>query len=306
LVFAVRDDPWAVDRVRSSGLAVVVIPRQLSPSAEVERCVEDARRLACDAAAVDMLDTSAEPDLCAALRDADLRVTTFDDTGPGRLSAHQVINFLVRDPEPAVISGRGIRLREGPKYATLGPEYGGCDQIPKSTRPAASRLLITMGGGDAAGLAVICLSALRPEPPLEVAVVTGAAFPHRDALQAAAQVSAHRVRIEMAVSSLKTEWEAADMAIVAGGLTMHEALVMGVPSIAVCQEVWHQPFLARLFEEQGVMLNLGLGRDVSSEAIGAAVAELAVDAARRSAMSRDGQRLSDGRGTERVVELLLG
>jgi spore coat polysaccharide biosynthesis predicted glycosyltransferase SpsG len=306
LVFCVRDQPWAVERARSSGLEVSTLPDHLSPADEVEWCVGEARRLECDTAAVDLLDTPAQPDVCGALTAAGLRVVTFDDTGPGRLSAHHVINFLVRDREPAALAARGVELHEGPQFATLSPEYAMRDQVPKPIRPVAERLLITMGGGDAAGLAVKSLSALRTEPPLEVAVVIGSAFPHLNALHRAAEASPHPVRIEAALASLQPEWEAADMAIVAGGLTMHEALVMGVPCIAVCQDVWHQPFLARLFQGQAAMINLGLGREVSDEAIGKSVAELAVDATKRAAMSRAGQLLCDGRGTERVVDLLLG
>src|SRR5205823_7194013 len=110
-------------------------------------------------------------------------------------------------------------------------------------------------------------------------------FPHMEALRAAASTSPHAVRIEAALPSLLPEWEAADMAVVAGGLTMHEALVTGTPSIAVCQDVWHQPFLSRLFAAEGVMVDLGLGREASEAAIGAAVADLARDAARRAAMA---------------------
>jgi spore coat polysaccharide biosynthesis predicted glycosyltransferase SpsG len=95
------------------------------------------------------------------------------------------------------------------------------------------------------------------------------------------------------------------MAVVAGGLTMHEALVTGTPAIAVCQEVWHQPFLARLFATEGVMIDLGLGQEVSEHAIGSTTAELALDTSRRERMSRAGQRLCDGKGTERVVDVLL-
>jgi spore coat polysaccharide biosynthesis predicted glycosyltransferase SpsG len=306
LIFCVRDQPWAVERARSSGLELVLLPGDLSPSDEVAWCAGAACRLRCDTAAVDLLDTPAEPDLCGGLAAAGLRVVTLDDTGPGRLSSHHVINFLVRDPKPAELAARGVELHEGPGFATLGPEYAGRNRDPKPIRPVAERLLITMGGGDAAGLAVKSLRALRPEPLLKVAVVIGSAFPHLEALHRAAEVSPHEVRIEAALASLQTEWETADMAIVAGGMTMHEALVMGVPSIAVCQEVWHQPFLSRLFEGHNAMIDLGLGRDVSDEAIGTAVAELAVDEATRAAMSRAAQLLCDGRGAERVAGLLLG
>jgi spore coat polysaccharide biosynthesis predicted glycosyltransferase SpsG len=306
LTFCVRAHPWAVACARRAGLEVVELPFDLPIAEEPQRCVQAARRLGCDAAAVDLLDTPAEPDLCGALRAAGLRVVTFDNTGPGRLAAHAVINFLVRDPAPGAVAARGGSLYEGPEYATLLPEYAGRDQQPKMIRPRAERLLVTMGGGDAAGLAVKVVRALQPDPPLSVSVVVGSAFPHMEALQAAASASPHTVRVEDALPSLLPEWEMADMAVVAGGLTMHEALVTGTPAIAVCQEVWHQPFLARLFAAQGVMVDLGLGRDLSEDAIGAAVAELAGDPARREQISRGGQRLSDGRGTERVADVLLG
>jgi spore coat polysaccharide biosynthesis predicted glycosyltransferase SpsG len=305
LVFCVRAHPWAVQRAQAAGLEAVELPLGLTPEQELGRCVHASQERGCDSAVVDLLDTPAEADLCGVLRSAGLRVFTFDDTGPGRFSADCVINFLVRDPDPAALAGRGVELHEGPQYATLAPEYAGRSEIVKAIRPLASSLLVTMGGGDAAGLAVKALRALRPDPLLTIAVVVGAAFPHMDALQAAAALSPHQVRVEDALPSLLSKWEASDMAIVAGGLTMHEALAMGVPSIAVCQDVWHQPFLASLFAREGVMVDLGLGREVSEGAIGAAVADLAADSVRREQMSRSGQRLCDGRGTQRVVDLLL-
>jgi spore coat polysaccharide biosynthesis predicted glycosyltransferase SpsG len=306
LTFSVRAHPWAVERVRGAGLELVSLPLHLDAEEEVRRCVAEALRLGSDMAAVDLLDTPAAPDLGAALRTAGLRVVTFDNTGPGRLSAHAIINFLVRDPDPAALAARGIHLYEGPEYATLLPEYAGLNEHLKVIRPQAERLLVSMGGGDAAGLAVKVVRALRPDPPLSVVVVVGSAFPRLPALRAAVSASPHAIRIEQALPSLLPEWESADLAVVAGGLTMHEALVTGTPAIAVCQEVWHQPFLSRLFAAEGVMIDLGLGLEASEAAIGAAIAELALDTARRERISRAGQRLCDGRGTERVVDVLLG
>ena len=54
------------------------------------------------------------------------------------------------------------------------------------------------------------------------------------------------------------------------------------------------------------MVDLGLGLTASEAEIGDTVAGLAADADRRERLSRAGQRLCDGRGTERVVEVLLG
>src|SRR5581483_5577309 len=102
----------------------------------------------------------------------------------------EVINFLVRDPDPALLAARGVSLREGPEYATLLPEYEGVNRVPKSIAPRARRLLISVGGGDAAGLALKAIRALAllPDPP-EAAVVVGSAFPHGAELERLIQAS---------------------------------------------------------------------------------------------------------------------
>ena len=107
------------------------------------------------------------------------------------------------------------------------------------------------------------------------------------------------------VPSLIAEFQRADMAVVAGGLTMHEALATGTPALALWQDIWHQEFLARYWAERGMMVDLGKGTEAGEEAIAAAIDALAVDPARRCRMSLGGQPHVDGRGTERVARVLV-
>src|SRR5439155_2593594 len=101
---------------------------------------------------------------------------------------------------------------------------------------------------------------------LEVTVVVGSAYPHRESLDALAATASMTVNVRQNLASLIEEFRGADMAVVAGGLTMHEALATGTPSLAVSQEVWHQEFLAHFWSERGVMVDLGRGADAREEA----------------------------------------
>jgi spore coat polysaccharide biosynthesis predicted glycosyltransferase SpsG len=302
LIFVTRAHAWALARIEQAGLPYRALPVDASPEAEVEATLTVARALRPDLAVVDMLDTGGAPDLCAALRMTGVPVLTFDNTGPGRLSADEVINFLVRDPDPAALAAPGIALREGPEYATLLPEYEGVNRTPKPIEPRARHLLISVGGGDAAGLALKALRAvaLLPDPP-EATVVVGSAFPHGEELARLVNTSRSPVAVRRDLPSLLPEFRLADMAVVAGGLTMHEALATGTPSLALCQEVWHQRFLAGWFAERGAMVDLGIGLAADEVAVAAAIDALAGDPERRTAMSRAGQALVDGAGTRRVA-----
>jgi UDP-2,4-diacetamido-2,4,6-trideoxy-beta-L-altropyranose hydrolase len=302
LTFLTRAHPWAIVRIEQVGLPYQALPVDVTPESEIEALQAASRALRPDLAVVDLLDTGTAPDLCAALRATGVPVLTFDNTGPGRLTADEVINFLVRDPDPAELAERGVSLHEGPEYATLLPEYEGVNRIPKRIAPHARQLLISVGGGDAAGLSLKAVHALAalPDPP-EATVVVGSAFPHADELARLVEVSPARVTVRRDLPSLLPELQRADMAVVAGGLTMHEALATGTPPLALCQEVWHQQFLAGWFAERGAMVDLGRG-DIAEEAVVAsAIAALAADPERRAAMSRAGQALVDGAGTRRVA-----
>jgi spore coat polysaccharide biosynthesis predicted glycosyltransferase SpsG len=123
-------------------------------------------------------------------------------------------------------------------------------------------------------------------------------------LMTLAQAAGGLIAVKHSVPGLLDEFLRADLAIVAGGLTMHEAMAAGTPAIAVCQQVRHQAEMAARFQAQGAMLSLGKGEGLAEAEIAKAVSALAADPGRRRAMSRRGQELVDGRGTQRVAEIL--
>jgi spore coat polysaccharide biosynthesis predicted glycosyltransferase SpsG len=94
----------------------------------------------------------------------------------------------------------------------------------------------------------------------------------------------------------------ADVAVLAMGVTVYEALACGVPTLVVCRnagDVAH----ARALAARGAVVSLG--REWSDETLARAVADLLADPGRRETMAAAGRALVDGRGAERVTERLL-
>jgi RimJ/RimL family protein N-acetyltransferase len=80
--------------------------------------------------------------------------------------------------------------------------------------------------------------------------------------------------------------------------------MMQLPAVVlvIAENQWS---VARPLERLGVVTNLGEAGDASVASIAEAIAQLRDDATRRAAQSQAGRRLVDGRGADRVVDVLL-
>lgn len=256
-----------------------------------------------DVVVVDMLDTDA--DALKPLAQAGAVVITLDDRGPGRRDAHGIINFLVREPCPEELPA-GVRLFEGPEYATLDETYR---SPPAPKRPFVSgdaRILVTLGGADAAGLAVKVARALTGVHGVgHVQFICGAAFRHREELEAVIGKAPWPSTISEPLPTLKSAFEACDIAVIAGGMTLHEACCTGTPAVAVCQPIDHQIELAEWFSQRGAMLTVGDGTTAPEATIAGAVRMLLEDAELRKQMMSVGPSLVDGYGTTRCARAIL-
>ena len=92
----------------------------------------------------------------------------------------------------------------------------------------------------------------------------------------------------------------ADIAIISSGLTLYETAVTQVPAIVLSQYPYHEEIMDG-FSGTGSFWHLGYGPQVSEEVIVKAVKKLSDDFALREEMARNGRKLVDGKGVERVI-----
>ena len=273
------------------------------PRVESAPIAEVAAEFAPDIVVIDMLDT-AEVEM-RRLREISPTLVSLDDRGEGRLYSDLIVNFLVRDPDPSALDRDRTWLREGPEYASLASEFVG---VARGRRePAmARRALVSTGGADAAGLVVkVAVDLLSVKGLADVDFAVGPAFRKMAELESVTSGAPWRANVHVSLPSLLPLYATADLAIVAGGITMHEAACCGTPAIAVCQSIDHQVMVAGWLQEAGCMLNLGYGEKLAAGEIAMAVASLIADQPRRQSMSDAGPRVCDGRGSERTAEAIL-
>lgn len=158
------------------------------------------------------------------------------------------------------------------------------------------RVIVALGGGHhVRRLAQPLVDAIvLRRPDAEIVVAAGFSRRSRRPLQRAAWLSA-RTGLAQALTT-------ADVAIVAGGVTLYEACALGVPAVGLAV-VPGQRRAIRAFARAGAILGAG---DVSSdpyaiETAAAAVQRLLLNRALRTHTADAARRLVDGKGAERVA-----
>jgi len=323
VVFLARDLPWGASKLRESGCEALLMPAEADASAARSELRHALEAVSPDVCVMDVLETGdAETRVVretARARGRRTALVCLDDVGAGRLNANAVVNVLEVEPSPHLLVERGIALYEGPAYVALTEDYATPGIANREVPPKVRRVVVTLGGADPAGLAPKATRALRRAfegPAAQAAfgpersegsratVLIGAASDQSEEVALAVRGDEASFALTESVPSLLPVLREADLGIVAGGLTMHEALAVGLPCIALCQPVRHQAELAQRFADAGAMVNLGPGAAVTEAQIADAIVSLAADPDLRRRFAERGPQLVDGKGAERTAEVI--
>lgn len=230
----------------------------------------------------------------SALKEKTAFLVTMEDTGPGAERADLRVNVLY--PIPNAITDLS--------YFTLRDEVLRQRGAPPIVRAEPNELLVMQGGADTYGFLPKIVRALEGVAfSGRITVVAGPAFQHHDALAEAQKRSSKNVEVVFAPPSLPEMMRRADLAITAAGLTVFELLCLGIPSVVVAAERFEVGTAERL-AALGALVSLGFGGDLEEAQIARATSALLADRAERERLSRRGYDLCDGRGCERLADLL--
>lgn len=172
------------------------------------------------------------------IKEAGLKLATFDDTGPGAALADLHVAALagVRGESPA-----GTKTLVGTDYLVFPPEVA---QL-RGLRTENKRWLVTLGGSDTHGATISVIEWLNARAK-SATIVLGPGFSHEKALSS---LDTGALTVKRSVPSLLQELASHDLAITGGGLTAFEAAAMGVPTAVIANEPWesaHAKYLLSL------------------------------------------------------------
>jgi UDP-2,4-diacetamido-2,4,6-trideoxy-beta-L-altropyranose hydrolase len=241
------------------------------------------------------------------MRSVSSRIFVIDDLADRRHDSELLLNqnLLLESNHPyrELLPPHGIPLL-GPHYALLQPEYTELQPRTLTRSGPVRRLLIYFGGADSNNLTGITLAAVlaASSSHIIIDVVINPDGPHADSLRDQAQGNP-RILLHERIPSLAGLMAQADLAIGASGTTSWERCCLGLPSLVITLAENQRPIAAAL-SEQGAVRWLGHWDELNQEEISAAI-DIAIQEPALEDWSNRCRSLVDGKGTERVTEILL-
>lgn len=245
------------------------------------------------------------------LRDARRAVVAIDDLGEAPTGADVVLNGNLYAEALTYATPPGGHALLGPRYALVRAEFLAARAAREARAPStegAPRLLVTMGGADPTGETEKALDAIaQVDEPLHARVILGGANPRASDLAARARSlgnGARRVEAIVSATDMGDQMVWADAALTAAGSTCLELATVGVAGATVTVAE-NQRLVARAFDARGLLRSLGVARDVTPDAMRAAIVGLLADPAERRRAEMAQRAAVDGRGAARAAEALL-
>ncbi|HEX7713207.1 MAG TPA: UDP-2,4-diacetamido-2,4,6-trideoxy-beta-L-altropyranose hydrolase, partial [Bacillota bacterium] len=194
----------------------------------------------------------------------------------------------------------------GTRYNLIRKEFQNLS--PAQLKTAVSRILITMGAADPVNFSARLIHGLRQDRTLDsvtLDVVVGPSNPFDCELQELSK-SYPNIRLHHQVRRMSELMLQADLAISAGGSTLYELCVCGVPTSAVIIAD-NQEFLVTGLTRSGYIKSLGWHDQVDFGKLSESIRN--VDISERWSLAAKGRKLIDGYGPGRVrqgIEIALG
>lgn len=224
-----------------------------------------------------------------------------DEWGHRELNADVIINPMI--DEYYWNYKTVARLYCGAEYLILPDNLKKYHEKRKYINEGIRIITVSMGGMDSSGTTIkVAKWLLNMRLNFEINLVLGGGFLQEDDLE---KVICNRknVSVYRNIANLYDLFYESDLAICAGGNTLHELAVIGVPTIVIPSKV-HEKRNGQAFQRQGFALCCTLAEEIVEEDFAFAFERLK-DKKIRESMSRAGKINADGKGAERVSELIL-
>lgn len=283
------EDRWSRERIAARGWDFVSAPV----------CDIWGRRPAPAAVLVDIRGTDDLDGLLAGAKERGVPVISIHDLGLELIPSDVVVDGSIAPPAEECFSSKTIYCR-GPEYMVLDPAYRALNKL-KRRRPGKIRsVFLNFGGGDSRTHFPRVIEGLRQwDRHVDVYAARGFVEWGQESLTERLGSS----HFHWVSNGIEQHLFAADLAIVAGGISLYEALCAGTPALALSHDALQQATIDRIAGEDAC-INLGPGESVVPSALSSRLSALETDPGWRRGLAARGRKIVDGRGVERVGEMI--
>jgi len=245
------------------------------------------------------------PEWQDALSSAGYSVLVVDDGA--RMPRYSAKVILAPDPfaSPAsYLTNSDTVILAGPRYRLLRKSHSSYSRT-RGCLSTGSVILVTFGGADTGNLTGSVLHALQGVLGKEdsLMVVLGPLNQYRISIERTLSDTAYRYEILGDVREMAPLYAQADFAISSAGGTAWEMAAVGLPALLIPVAKNQEPS-AEYLESRGAAINLRSPSAVHDGALASKVRELMESTERKMAMSAAGPSTCDGKGPDRVIEIM--
>lgn len=289
-------------RLKSEGMEINHVAGKPGTNEDAFQTIDLARQLKASWIVVDGYRFGAEYQRI--IKEAGFHLLLIDDLGEAEhYYADIVLNQNLHGSEEMYENReRYTNLLLGTRYALLRREFLRWQDWNREIPEVASKVLVTMGGGDPNNVTLKVIQALQrvKMADLEAVAVVGGGNPHLKELQVVARSSSLPIRLENKVTNMPELMAWADVAVSSSGSTCWELAFMGLPSLLLILADNQSP-VSESLDSMRIAINLGWHKDMTSAEMTREIEKLLKSRKARTEMARCGQRLIDGEGTKRVL-----
>ena len=164
-------------------------------------------------------------------------------------------------------------------------------------------ILVMSGGADDPGFTMRAIRALQNiDNNINIKVVIGPGFAYQKELDDTLSNVNRNFDIIYHPENIVEIMNKVDVAVTAAGIVMWELATLGIPSIEV-PLAEHQAYVADVFEKSGAIINMREEKPDEKNLLKTTMM-LIYDKQLRKELSENAQRLVDGKGIERVINLI--
>ncbi len=246
------------------------------------------------------------PDYQKAIRGNGYKLLVIDDMAHlDHYHADILLNQNIQAPSLRYSYDKDTVKLLGCEYALLRREFLKYKDWKRKIPEKAQKILVTMGGSDPYNVTLKVIRALNSlnVTDLDVRIVVGPANPNIKSLENELHLSPFIFHLLHGVGDMSELMAWADMAVSAGGSTCWEMCFMGLPTILIVTADNQEGIVAGL-DEMGVGNSLGWFSEVSVLNISRSLNCICQDHRTREMMSLRGNKLIDGNGASRVINVM--
>lgn len=301
IYFIMKDFPEAVAKVQEAGYLVEKLPLRLSEKESFKETIKILQKKHTSFLITDLLEI--KEDYSPDLKRHGIKSISIDILGRIKLQSDIIINrTTITKRFERYDKNQATRYYLGPKYVPLRKQFQGLNETPRQIHPEVQNVLLCFGGGDEYNLSARVSWIIGKFPKVNTTIVLGPAFKLEEELQEIVSQLSKKPTILKNIKNMKDFLLQSDLAVCAGGSILYELAVTGTPALIIPMND-HQVENAEEFEKFGSVLAVSLHSEIEDEDIENAIKQLS-DFSRRKSMSEAGKKITDGKGAERIAEII--